>query len=69
MTGSNLNFEALAPPVVAWLLTYAIHRTLLLGLAWLVARYARSQRLKDLLENQSLDVFAGLRAKETGVLL
>ena len=38
----------------AWLLTFAMHSTLLLGLAWLMARYARSHRLKELLWKTAL---------------
>jgi beta-lactamase regulating signal transducer with metallopeptidase domain len=54
MMGNNLSLEAIAPPVVAWLLTFAIHSTLLLGPAWLAARYARSPRLKDLVWKTAL---------------
>jgi hypothetical protein len=42
-------WAAISPVAVAWLLTYAIHSTLLSGLAWLITRYVRSHRLKDLL--------------------
>ncbi len=33
-----LNLQGIASQAVAWLLTYALHSTLFLGLAWLVAR-------------------------------
>ncbi len=50
--GSNLlaELERLSLPIATWLLTYAIHSTLLLGIAWLVCRLARlrSNALKDL---------------------
>lgn len=54
MAGNNLSLAVFAPPVVAWLLTFAIHSTLLLGLAWLAARHASSPRLKDLLWKTAL---------------
>ena len=38
----------------AWLLTYAAHSTLLLGLAWLCSRYVRPYRLKDILWKTAL---------------
>jgi beta-lactamase regulating signal transducer with metallopeptidase domain len=45
---------SIAPAVVAWLLTFAIHSTLLLGTVWLVSRYVRSYRLKDILWKTAL---------------
>jgi murein DD-endopeptidase MepM/ murein hydrolase activator NlpD/beta-lactamase regulating signal transducer with metallopeptidase domain len=48
------SWEALSPPALAWLLTFAIHSTLLLGLVWLITRYARSHRLRDLLWKTAL---------------
>jgi hypothetical protein len=47
-------WAAISPVAVAWLLTYAIHSTLLSGLAWLITRYVRSHRLKDLLWKTAL---------------
>jgi beta-lactamase regulating signal transducer with metallopeptidase domain/photosystem II stability/assembly factor-like uncharacterized protein len=44
----------ISPAIIAWLLTYAIHSTLLLGLAWLCARYVRPYRLKELLWKTAL---------------
>lgn len=35
--------DSLAPGIAAWLLTYAIHSTVLLGLAWLVLRVRRAE--------------------------
>ena len=45
----TLMWAEIPPVAVAWLLTLAIHSTLLLGLAWLVARCVRSHCLKDVL--------------------
>ncbi|MDY6877877.1 MAG: SUMF1/EgtB/PvdO family nonheme iron enzyme [Chloroflexota bacterium] len=45
---------AVLPVTVSWLLTYAIHSTLLLGLIWLITLYVRSHRLKDLLWKTAL---------------
>lgn len=39
----------LASTVLAWLLTYAIHSTVLLGLAWAVTRYRRDPATSDIL--------------------
>ena len=42
------------PGVVAWLLTYAVHGSLLLSLAWLCTRYVRPYRLKEILWKTAL---------------
>jgi hypothetical protein len=42
------------PDVVGWLLTYAVHSSLLLGLAWLCTRYVRPYRLKEILWKTAL---------------
>jgi beta-lactamase regulating signal transducer with metallopeptidase domain/photosystem II stability/assembly factor-like uncharacterized protein len=42
------------PGSIGWLLTYAVHSTLLLGLAWLCTRYVRSYRLKEILWKTAL---------------
>ncbi|MEO5800532.1 MAG: hypothetical protein ABIZ70_08870, partial [Gemmatimonadales bacterium] len=39
----------LASTVLAWLLTYAIHSTVLLGLAWAVTRFRRDPATSDIL--------------------
>jgi beta-lactamase regulating signal transducer with metallopeptidase domain len=53
VNGSDLlaGLERLSPFVAAWLLTYAVHSTLLLGIVWLACTPARlrSNALKDLL--------------------
>jgi len=50
------NWESLSLGLVAWLLTYAFHSTLLLGLVWLIAsrRFLRSNLLKDCLWKAAL---------------
>ncbi len=42
------------PIAVAWLLTFTIHSTLLLGSVWVIERYVRSFRLKELLWKAAL---------------
>lgn len=42
------------PGSIGWLLTYAVHSTLLLGLAWLCTRYVRPYRLKEILWKTAL---------------
>lgn len=39
--------RAAAPPVLGWLLTYALHSTILLFGAWLLARMARSHPVRE----------------------
>lgn len=48
--------DSLALPVLAWLLTYALHSTLLLGIAWLATRgeWTRSARVKEILWRTAL---------------
>ena len=58
-------------PVFAWLLTYAVHSTLLLGLAWVLTRnLVQSHGARDLiwktallggLISSSIQVIAGIR--------
>ena len=43
-----------SPAAVAWLLSFAIHSTLLLGLVWLVSKGVRSHRLRDVLWKTAL---------------
>lgn len=44
----------ISPAAVAWLLSFAIHSTLLLGLVWLISKGVRSHRLKDVLWKTAL---------------
>jgi photosystem II stability/assembly factor-like uncharacterized protein len=43
-----------SPAAVAWLLSFSIHSTLLLGLIWLISKGVRSHRLKDVLWKTAL---------------
>lgn len=43
-----------SPAALAWLLSFAIHSTLLLGLVWLIAKGVRSHRLRDVLWKTAL---------------
>jgi beta-lactamase regulating signal transducer with metallopeptidase domain len=45
---------SIAPLAIAWLLTFTIHSTLLLGMVWFVSRCMRSHRLKDALWKTAL---------------
>jgi photosystem II stability/assembly factor-like uncharacterized protein len=44
----------ISPAAVAWLLSFAIHSTLLLGLVWLISKGVRSHRLRDVLWKTTL---------------
>jgi len=52
---------------LAWLLTYALHSTLLLAAVWLVARWLRSARVRELLWRTAL--FGALASATVQVLL
>jgi beta-lactamase regulating signal transducer with metallopeptidase domain len=53
--GDPTSVWAVAPTAgIAWLLTYAAHSTLLLGLAWLCARCLRPYRLKEIIWKTAL---------------
>lgn len=77
-----ISFDALieiAPQVTAWLLTYAMHSTVLLGCAWLLTQFAlvRGSQLQDQLWKlalvgslftATLHVFAGAGINTVGTL-